>query len=25
MILFILVPMAVYTHYSAERDTQGEA
>lgn len=25
MILFILVPMAVYTHYSAERDAQGEA
>jgi len=25
MILFILVPMAVYTHYSAERDTQREA
>ena len=25
MILFILVPMAVYTHYSAERDAQGDA
>ena len=25
MILFILVPMAVYTHYSAERDAQAEA
>lgn len=25
MVLFILVPMAVYTHYSAERDAQGEA
>ena len=25
MILFILVPMAIYTHYSAERDTEAEA
>ena len=25
MILFILVPMAVYTHYSAERDTEAKA
>ena len=25
MILFILVPMAIYTHYSAERDAEAEA
>ena len=25
MVLFILVPMAVYTHYSAERDREAEA